>query len=80
MTAVAVAARLALDTLKLRAEEVEAALSHGMSERDSRMEIIGESATNRHAAGSVRPRAAQHRIRHPGWSRADPRPDSTAAL
>ena len=44
-TAVAVAARLALDTLKLRAGEV-AALSLGMSERDSRMEIIGESATN----------------------------------
>ena len=46
MTAVAVAARLALDTLRLRAGEVEAALSLGMSERDSRMEIIGESATN----------------------------------
>jgi putative ABC transport system permease protein len=46
MTAVAVAARLALDTLKLRAGEVEAALSLGMSERDSRMEIIGQSATN----------------------------------
>jgi UDP-glucose/iron transport system permease protein len=46
MTAVAVSARLALDTLKLRAGEVEAALSLGLSERDSRMEIIGESATN----------------------------------
>jgi putative ABC transport system permease protein len=46
MTAVAVAARLALDTLKLRAGEVEAALSLGMSERDSRIEIIGQSATN----------------------------------
>ena len=46
MTAVAVAARLALDTLKLRAGEVEAALSLGLSERDSRMEIIGQSATN----------------------------------
>jgi len=46
MTAVAVAARLALDTLKLRAGEVEAALSLGMSERDSRMEIIRESASN----------------------------------
>jgi ABC-type iron transport system FetAB permease component len=34
MTAVAVAARLALDTLKLRAGEVEAALSLGLSERD----------------------------------------------
>jgi ABC-type iron transport system FetAB permease component len=43
---VAVAARLALDTLKLRAGEVEAALSLGLSERDSRMEIIGRSATN----------------------------------
>jgi putative ABC transport system permease protein len=46
MTAVAVTARLALDTLNLRAGEVEAALSLGMSERDSRMEIIGQSATN----------------------------------
>jgi putative ABC transport system permease protein len=46
MTAVAVAARLALDTLKLRAGEVEAALSLGMSERDSRMLIMGQSATN----------------------------------
>lgn len=46
MTAVAVAARLALDTLKLRAGEVEAALSLGMSERDSRMEMIGQTATN----------------------------------
>ena len=46
MTAVAVTARLALDTVKLRAGEVEAALSLGMSERDSRMEIIGQSATN----------------------------------
>jgi putative ABC transport system permease protein len=45
MTAVAVAAHLALHTLKLRAGEVEAALSLGMSERDSRMEIIGGSAT-----------------------------------
>src|SRR5262249_6834562 len=35
MTAVAVAARLALDTLKLRAGEVDAALSLGMTERDS---------------------------------------------
>ena len=46
MTAVTVAARLALDTLKLRAGEVEAALSLGMSERDSRMEIIGQTAAN----------------------------------
>ena len=46
MTAVAVAARLALDTLNLRAGEVEAALSLGMSERDSRMEIIGTTPTN----------------------------------
>jgi putative ABC transport system permease protein len=46
MTAVAVAARLALDALKLRAGEVEAALSLGLSERDSRMEVIGPSATN----------------------------------
>src|SRR5262245_41289596 len=46
MTAVSVSARLALDALKLRAGEVEAALSLGMSERDSRMEIIEQSAGN----------------------------------
>jgi putative ABC transport system permease protein len=46
MTAVSVAARLALDALKQRAGEVEAALSLGMNERDSRMEVIGQSATN----------------------------------
>jgi len=46
MTATAVAARLALDTLNVRAGEVEAALSLGMSERDSRREIIGDSANN----------------------------------
>ena len=46
MTAVAVAARLALDILKLRAGEVEAGLSLGMSQRDSPMEVIGQSATN----------------------------------
>jgi putative ABC transport system permease protein len=46
MTAVAVAARLALETLNLRAGEVEAALSLGLSERDSRMEIIAPSASN----------------------------------
>jgi putative ABC transport system permease protein len=46
MTAVAVAARLALDTLNQRAGEVEAALSLGMSDRDSRMEIIGTTPTN----------------------------------
>jgi putative ABC transport system permease protein len=43
MTAVAVAARRALDALSLRAGEVEAALSLGLSERDSRMEIIRRS-------------------------------------
>lgn len=43
MTAVAVAARRGLDALTLRAGEVEAALSLGMSERDSRMEIIGHT-------------------------------------
>lgn len=40
MTAVAVAARRSLDTLHTRAGEVEAALSLGFSERDSRMEVI----------------------------------------
>jgi len=46
MTAVAVAARRALDTLLLRFGEVEAALSLGLSERDSRMEVIGLSAAD----------------------------------
>jgi putative ABC transport system permease protein len=40
MTATAVSARRALDALNLRAGEVEAALSLGLSERDSRMEVI----------------------------------------
>ncbi len=40
MTASAVAARRALDTLNQRHGEVEAALSLGLSERDSRMEVI----------------------------------------
>lgn len=40
MTASAVSARRALDALTLRAGEVEAALSLGLSERDSRMEVI----------------------------------------
>jgi putative ABC transport system permease protein len=43
MTAVAVASRRALDTLRTRAGEVEAALSLGFSERDSRMEVIDRS-------------------------------------
>lgn len=46
MTAVAVAARRALDTLGLRVGEVEAALSLGLTERDSRMEVIGRSAAD----------------------------------
>ena len=40
MTATAVAARRALDALTLRAGEVEAAMSLGMTDRDSRMEVI----------------------------------------
>lgn len=40
MTASGVSARRALDALTLRAGEVEAALSLGLSERDSRMEVI----------------------------------------
>jgi putative ABC transport system permease protein len=47
ITAVAVAARLALDTLHLRAGEVEAALSLGMSERNSRLEIAAAIPTRR---------------------------------
>src|SRR5215211_4345433 len=46
MTAVAVAARRALDNLKVRAGEVEAALSLGLSERDSRMEVIQRTAAD----------------------------------
>jgi putative ABC transport system permease protein len=40
MTATGVAARRALDALSQRSGEVEAALSLGLSERDSRMEVI----------------------------------------
>jgi putative ABC transport system permease protein len=46
MTAVAVAARRGLDTLQLRAGEVEAALSLGLSGRDSRMEVIGRTTAD----------------------------------
>lgn len=46
MTATAVAARRALDTLGLRAGEVEAALSLGFSDRAARMEVIGRSAAD----------------------------------
>lgn len=46
MTAVSVAARRTLDTLTVRAGEVEAALSLGLSERDSRMEVIRRSAAD----------------------------------
>lgn len=40
MTAVAVAARHGLDSLGMRSGEVDAALSLGLSERDSRIEVI----------------------------------------
>lgn len=43
MTAVAVAARRSLDTLSLRAGEVESTLSLGLPERDSRMLVIDRS-------------------------------------
>jgi len=46
MTAVAVATRLALDALTVRSDEVEAALSLGVSERASRMLVIRPSASN----------------------------------
>ncbi len=46
MTAAAVAARRALDSLRLRAGEVDAALSLGLSERDSRMLVIQRSAAD----------------------------------
>jgi putative ABC transport system permease protein len=46
MTATAVSARRAMDALSLRAGEVEAALSLGLSERDSRMEVIERPLTD----------------------------------
>ena len=46
MTAVAVATRLALDALMVRADEVEAALSLGVGERASRILVIRPSASN----------------------------------
>jgi len=46
MTAVAVAARRALDSLRLRAGEVDAALSLGLSERDSRMLVIARTTAD----------------------------------
>ncbi|MBI3214413.1 MAG: ABC transporter permease [Mycobacterium sp.] len=46
MTAVAVAARRALDALTQRAGEVEAALSLGLSERDARLEVIRRSTAD----------------------------------
>ena len=46
MTASAMAAKRALDALSLRAGEVEAALSLGLSERDSRMEVIERPLTD----------------------------------
>ena len=46
MTAVAVATRLALEALTVRADEVEAALSLGVGERASRMLVIRPSASN----------------------------------
>jgi len=46
MTATAVAARRALDTLTVRAGEVEAALSLGFRDRDARMEMIGTTAAD----------------------------------
>ena len=46
MTAVAVAARRALDALNVRAGEVEAALSLGFTERDSRMLVVQQTAAD----------------------------------
>lgn len=46
MTAVSVAAKRTLDALALRAGEVEAALSLGLSERDSRREVITRELTD----------------------------------
>lgn len=46
MTAAAIAARRALDMVATRFGEVEAALSLGLSERDSRMEVIGDTVSD----------------------------------
>jgi putative ABC transport system permease protein len=46
MTAVAIAAKRTLDTLGHRLGEVEAALSLGLSERDSRMEVMTRELTD----------------------------------
>lgn len=46
MTATSVAARRALDTLGIRAGEVEALLSLGFRDRHARMEIIGRTAAD----------------------------------
>lgn len=46
MTATAVAARRALDTLTTRAGEAEAALSLGFGDRQARLEMIGTTATD----------------------------------
>lgn len=46
MTAVAIAAKRALDALTHRVGEVEAALSLGLSERDSRMEVMTRELTD----------------------------------
>jgi UDP-glucose/iron transport system permease protein len=46
MTAVAIGARRALDALTLRAGEVDAALSLGMTDRDSRMEVIARTTAD----------------------------------
>ncbi len=55
MTAVAVAARRSLDTLATRNGEVEAALSLGLSERDSRRLVIERSAADACCPMSIRP-------------------------
>ncbi|MGB8405895.1 MAG: ABC transporter permease [Mycobacterium sp.] len=46
MTAVAIAAKRALDALQHRIGEVEAGLSLGLSERDSRMEVLAPELTD----------------------------------
>lgn len=46
MTATAVAARLALDAIRTRAGEVDAALSRGFSDRDARLEVIRGTASD----------------------------------
>lgn len=92
MTAAAISARRALDALTLRAGEVEAALSLGLSERDSRLEIIerplsdallpnlDQARRSGHTARRVRRGTAGNGIGGTGRGGAGPRPRRVVAI